>query len=74
MDYSDYIKKEYGSLVGKTIQKIRTLTDTECEMFGWDSVYGNVPFVIIMTDGTALIPSSDPEGNDAGHLFVESVR
>jgi len=29
--------------------------------------------VIILDDGTALIPSSDPEGNDSGHIFVEST-
>jgi hypothetical protein len=29
--------------------------------------------VIILDDGTALIPSSDAEGNDAGHIFIEST-
>lgn len=72
-NYSEYIKKEYGSLVGKTVRKVRPLTDKECEMFGWSSQYGNVPFAIIMTDDTVLVPSSDPEGNDAGHVFIESL-
>jgi len=25
---------------------------------------------IIMSDGTVIIPSQDPEGNGAGHLFI----
>lgn len=68
-----YIQNWYGSLVGKTIKKVRTLTKEECEMFGWSLTHGTVPMVIIMTDNTALIPSADPEGNDAGHIFIEKA-
>jgi len=73
MDRDAYIKREYGSLVGRKIKTVRPLTNDECEDFGWDSGFSGVPMVIIFDDGTALIPSSDAEGNDAGHIFVEST-
>lgn len=73
MNNNAYIKREYGSLVGRKIKTVRPLTHGECEDFGWDSDSSGVPMVIILDDGTALIPSSDPEGNDAGHIFVEST-
>lgn len=68
-----YITKEYGALVGKTIEKVRQLTKNEYEMFGWEQDHGSPGFVIIFTDGTCVIPSADPEGNEAGHLFVETM-
>jgi hypothetical protein len=41
---------------------------------GWSDGYSSeVPFVIILDDGRALIPSMDSEGNGAGHVFVERV-
>ena len=73
MDRDAYIKREYGSLVGRKIKTVRPLTNGECEDFGWDGSFSGVPMVIILDDGTALIPSSDEEGNDAGHIFVEST-
>jgi hypothetical protein len=69
----NYIKNEYGHLTGRTIKGIRPLTDEENEDFGWDGRW-DVPFVIILDDGTALIPSQDPEGNGPGHIFVEKVE
>ena len=73
MNTEEYIKKEYGALVGRKIKTVRPLTNGECEDFGWDGSFSGVPMVIILDDGTALIPSSDPEGNSAGHIFVEST-
>jgi hypothetical protein len=71
---NEYIQKEYGGLVGKTIAEVRVLTDKECEIFVWSTTHGNPPFVIIMTDGSVIIPASDPECNDAGYLLVEEVE
>lgn len=66
------IKREFGSLVGKTVLRVRPMTISECEMFAWD--YRNdYAFLVEFTDGTVIIPSSDQEGNGAGHLFVEKV-
>lgn len=68
----DYIQREWGSLVGKTVHSVRPLTKNECEGFGWDYEREDA-FVIVFTDGTALVPSQDPEGNGAGFLFMERV-
>lgn len=65
----NYIQREWGSLVGKTVKTVRQLRKDECESFGWD-YEREVAFVIIFTDGTALIPSQDPEGNGAGFIIT----
>jgi hypothetical protein len=66
-----YIEEVYGVLRGKTIAHVRPMKEEEMTLFGWTPRYGSVPMLIILDDGTAIIPSSDPEGNEAGHLFVE---
>lgn len=54
-------------LIGKKIVDVREMTEDEAdECWGWDTP-GQV---IVLDDGTELIPSRDPEGNDAGHLFI----
>lgn len=68
-----YVSKQYGALVGRTIKEIRPMYEEELKNFDWDD-YSSTPLVIILDDGTVLIPSSDPEGNQAGHLFVESLE
>lgn len=68
----DYIQREWGSLVGKTVKTVRPLTKDECEGFGWDYEREDA-FVIVFTDGTALIPSQDPEGNGAGFIITAKV-
>lgn len=74
MNNDKYIKKEYGSLVGKTIKEVRALTADEAKIWGWSVTHGTTPSIIVMTDGSVIIPSADPEGNDAGHLFIEKVE
>jgi hypothetical protein len=74
MNNNKYIKSQYGSLVGKTIKEVRALTADEANIFGWSVTHGTTPCIIIMTDGSVMIPSSDPEGNSAGHIFVEKVE
>jgi hypothetical protein len=71
---SDYIKEEFGSLVGKTIKTVRPLHREECEDLAWEYDYEQEAMVIIFTDGTAVIPMQDPEGNGAGHLFLASTE
>jgi hypothetical protein len=61
-----YIGREYGWLEGKIIKSVRPFTTTEKESYGWDG--SEVPFVIIFTDNTYIIPMSDDEGNGAGAL------
>lgn len=55
-----------GKLVGRTIIGFRYLTDEEKGHMGWDA---SAP-VLILDDGTAIWPSADDEGNDAGALFT----
>ncbi len=69
--YSHYIEMEYGSLVGKTVKQVRTLTDTELKQFMWDGGGSEVAFVVFFTDGSFIIPSRDDEGNGAGTLIYE---
>ena len=64
-----YVRDEYGSLVGKTVAEVRPLNRDELDGFGWDDSR-TVPFVLWFTDGTYAIPSRDEEGNDAGVLFL----
>jgi hypothetical protein len=70
-DAKAYIQREYGSLVGAKIIGVRALTASELESMGWEDGWGEVGFVLMLDDGRALVPSMDPEGNGAGHLFIE---
>jgi hypothetical protein len=72
-NYSEYIATEYGSIVGATITKVRQMTQAELDESGWEDCYGSVAMVIELSNGECLIPSMDPEGNGAGHIFVEQV-
>ncbi len=72
-DKQEWVKRDFGSLVGKTVKEVRPLTERECEMFAWDFQFEDYAMVVVFTDGTCVIPSQDPEGNGAGFLFVERV-
>ena len=74
VEASQFVLSEYGAIVGKTIMAIRPMNATEIELFGWDEGWGGVPMVIILSDGTAIVPSADPEGNGPGHLFLEKTE
>jgi hypothetical protein len=73
MNTNAYVKREYGSLVGKKIETVRPMTPAEMRMFYWNNGAGGVGMVIELDDGTALVPSCDPEGNGPGHIFVEKT-
>jgi len=70
MNQAELIKKWETNakkhLVGKTISNVRYLTNDEQNDLGWY----NKSLVIIFTDGTAIYPSADDEGNEAGALFT----
>ncbi len=68
MDKQAYVDREFGSLVGKTVASIRSMSNRElAEMMWYD---GEVGIVIEFTDGTYLILSKDEEGNGAGYGFL----
>lgn len=69
-----YLNEQYKDIIGKTVAYVRPLFDDELEDFYWFRDGGAIPMLIVFTDGTTLIPSSDPEGNQAGFLFVEKLE
>ncbi len=73
-DRTKYIKRDYGSFVGKTIKEIRPLTKQECENMAWEYDYEDYAVVVIFTDGSGFIPFSDEEGNGAGFLAETVVK
>lgn len=66
--YKDYILGKFGSLVGKTVVRVRPLVPSEYDIFGWSH---GVAFLIEFEDGTLLIPMSDEEGNMAGWMHID---
>lgn len=71
---AEYIQREYGELVGKTIKRVRPLMKEECEDLAWEYDYEHEAMLIIFTDGTCIIPMADPEGNGAGHLLIADTQ
>lgn len=53
-------------LQGRTIQTVRYMTNEEARSWGWS----RRAVILILDNGTAIIPSADEEGNDAGVLFT----
>lgn len=51
-------------LKGKTIAQVRYLTNEECE----DNMWYKRGLVIVLNDGTKIIPGMDDEFNDTGVL------
>ena len=58
-----------GSIVGKTIVKIRLMTKKEMEEEGWEVSSHGAPTAIELSGGTVIYPSRDSEGNGGGALF-----
>lgn len=61
------------ALVGRSILKVRKMEPDELDAFGWDD-YQHTAVVIILDNGKAIVPSCDPEGNQAGFLFIEDTE
>lgn len=67
------LKEYWGNLasnylVGKTVRRVRYMTNQEMEDLGWTKM--NV--VIEFEDGQWIVPMMDDEGNDAGALWTSS--
>ena len=52
-------------LIGRTITAVRSLSPAELRAEMWD----RSPIVLVLDDGTILLPSRDEEGNGPGALF-----
>jgi len=61
-----WIKLSEKHLIGKTVELIRYLSDSEANELDWYSK----PLVIQFTDGSIIFASKDDEGNDGGALFT----
>jgi len=68
MDKQAYVDREFGSLIGKTVASIRSMSNRELDEMMW--YQGEVGVVVEFTDGTYLILSKDEEGNGAGFGFL----
>lgn len=55
-------------LVGRTIVDVRDLTQEEKDEYDW---YG-AGYVLVLDNGTEVIPTSDSEGNNCGSMWVQS--
>ena len=53
-------------LVGRTIKKVRYLTQEEAEQMGWFSR----SLAFLLDSGVWVYASADDEGNDGGALFT----
>jgi len=62
--------KRFNPLIGLSIVGVRYLTKEETEASGWYSS----PIVIELSDGSALIPQQDDEGNDGGALWIANSK
>ena len=56
-------------LIGKNLVEIRSLTPEERDDLGWSVAESLHTVVLVLDDGTRLVPSADPEGNSGGTLF-----
>lgn len=65
--------------VGLTITAVRWSTSEDLKEVGFEPTgpevlgirsYGDAPQTLVMSDGSLIIPSQDPEGNGPGFLFT----
>ena len=58
--------------VGLTITAVRWSTSEDLKQVGFEPTdsYGDAPQTLVMSDGSLIIPSQDPEGNGPGFLFT----
>ena len=62
--------KKFNHLVGLKIVGVRYLTKEETDASYWYSS----PIAIELSDGSALIPQQDDEGNDGGALWIANSK
>ena len=62
--------EKFNHLVGLKIVGVRYLTKEETDASYWYSS----PIAIELSDGSALIPQQDDEGNDGGALWIANSK
>ena len=56
-------------LIGARVKDIRSMTESELQVEGWEAPYREGVTCVELEDGTVLYPSADGEGNGPGKLF-----
>ena len=62
--------QRFKNLIGKRIVGVRYLTKEETDASAW---YRS-PIAIELSDGSALVPQQDDEGNDGGALWIANSK
>lgn len=71
-DNAEYVKREFAAkLEGRTIINVREMTSDEMEDFCWEPTISEVPIVLLLNDGTLVVPQCDDEGNGPGTLLIQ---
>jgi len=60
----------FKSLIGTKIKSVRRMTQDELGNLGWSKN----PLVLVLDNGTCLIPQTDDEGNDGGAVLHYNFR
>lgn len=55
----------------QTVETVRELNDKEYDLLNWNEDLHGRTRIIVLEDGTRLVPSRDPEGNGSG--FFEGL-
>lgn len=63
----------YDRLEGRRIVAVQLMTPIEAEDYGWDVSLGDLPVVLVLDDGTKVVPCRDPEENGPGFLAIEDA-
>lgn len=68
--YSKYVDEAFRRpLVGRTIDKVFEMNSQEYQNMDWYP--GSHPaIVLVLDDGTVVVPAQDPELNDSGYLYI----
>lgn len=67
------VRQMYADIIGASIADVVPVTASLRREFGWDDTL-NTGIVMILDDGTALIPLSDTEGNAPGAIEIHDAR
>ena len=61
-------------LVGKRIVEVRAMSPREMADRFWRDNYHGLPVVLVLEDGTKVIPAKDHEFNEPGAIEIETVN
>jgi hypothetical protein len=68
-----YVDEMFKNIVGATIEEVRVLSDAEIAEMDWQGD-PHLAYTLYLSNGLALTPSRDEEGNGPGHLIIEGTE